>query len=351
MWTQGLTLQFSRPPLRPRPQQKFGLMQKCILRRDFVLDAKMRNLDAMCRGMPEQSCRALERCSAKFLVCDHGRGFIAQCRNGFLFDPEKKECCLANEACKQPTFPPMPDPPLPTPHYCPSPTCEHHTCVPTTGCLADSPCTPEHCAGRCDGTLLALGRCNTNYCVCQNQRPMMQQCGEGMVFGPEWARCISREDAQCKVEPHNYCQFRCPGTLIAQGRCNRGYYVCQNGKTVPQHCEEGNVFEAEWGRCISRADAQCDTEIPTPHYPTPHYPTPHYPTPHYPTPYDPTPPPNDCTGKPDGTLLTLGLCNRHFRVCHDQKVIFQKCPEGQVFRKAATGGQCLSASLAGCGRK
>ncbi|RVE51508.1 hypothetical protein evm_003909 [Chilo suppressalis] len=145
-------------------------------------------------------------------------------------------------------------------------------------------------AGDSNDVLVAHENCNQFY-ICANGKPVPQSCPGNLVFNPstdrcDWSKCVDCGDRAVPgdenegTDNNNECDKSSSGAgnddsslaakicsaedsndvLVAHENCNQ-FYICANGKPVPQSCPGNLLFNPSTDRCDWPKCVDCGSRV------------------------------------------------------------------------------------------
>lgn len=160
-----------------------------------------------------------------YTLCINSRGFLQECGEGQMFNPEGRQCELeANVACEE--------------RKCPNNI---------------NPNVPTFVPDRMD--------CS-RYVICLNREPIAEeQCSGDLLFNPKTRQCDFPENVECKEIPppsHLECPPRGLHFIPIAGTCTE-FAICFDGERVGESsCADGLIFDINTSNCqIPSEETEC----------------------------------------------------------------------------------------------
>ena len=123
----------------------------------------------------------------------------------------------------------------------------------------------SRCEDEKDDTFLSDPNNCTAYIFCKNGEELHANCPGDLVFHPEKAACVYKQDYTCPPQallpkPHPMCLSISDNRTFADELSCETFHTCQKGVLAIHKCDEGSFFNHLKGSCVPNDRSTC---IPT----------------------------------------------------------------------------------------
>ncbi|KNC24175.1 hypothetical protein FF38_11146 [Lucilia cuprina] len=217
------------------------------------------------------------------------------------------------------------------------------TCTELPSNVTTTPATPgDICEGLKEGDWqIYPSNCQFYYECLGDGYYMLKICEENEYFDPLKGQCSAQVGSNyCKQDfntttpkpkPQGICSGQDEGAKVAYPHNCTKYIVCNKPIPVGFNCDSGLEFSTEAQSCVTPSQSDCGLSISTPTTTTTTTTTPAT-----------TKPYNECTNKPDFTLLPVEADCGMFIICKEDIEHWAFCNEGEYFDLSA--GKCLKSA-------